>query len=216
MFAFLLMQRYVRGCWWFQCIWQSCSWWKEIWIRSRLGWEVTVPEWFTLQHWGSLSATAHTSVWCDQLVHTVCVFTRCPQTMGFVLNVGQQNPSYVKAGRRQMQGEQLVVVQLWPWRRLARTSGCQSTAGGERGETWSTDHEDCPQLAQEMGPRGQDHTYPAGTCEWLLRFDPCCVWPLNPNDCLSSVIWSIPGDAAGQKQNYKEPIAKNLDLGSNI
>lgn len=61
------------------------------------------------------------------------------QTVGFVLNVGQQNPSYVKGrragGRADAGRELLVVVQLWPWRRLWRTSVCQSTAGGEQGET---------------------------------------------------------------------------------
>lgn len=41
-----------------------------------------------------------------------------------------------QAGRQaDARRELLVVVQLWPWRRLWRTSGCQSTAGGEQGET---------------------------------------------------------------------------------
>lgn len=73
-------------------------------------------------------------------------------------------------GRADAGRELLVVVQLWPWRRLWRTSVCQSTAGGEQGETQkgkrlSTNDEDGPQLAQEMGPRGEDHTYPAGARE---------------------------------------------------
>lgn len=72
-------------------------------------------------------------------------------------------------GRADARRELLVVVQLWPWRRLWRTSGCQSTAGGEQGETRNSkeraDDEDRPQPAQEMGPRGQDHTYPSGTRE---------------------------------------------------
>ena len=41
-----------------------------------------------------------------------------------------QAGGWADAGR-----ELLVVVQLWPWRRLWRTSVCQSTAGSERGET---------------------------------------------------------------------------------
>lgn len=67
-------------------------------------------------------------------------------------------------------------VQLWPWRRrrLWRTSVRQSSAGGEQGEDAERERvierapndEDRPQPTQEMGPRGQDHTYPAGTREW--------------------------------------------------
>lgn len=40
-----------------------------------------------------------------------------------------------QAGGQMQERELLVVVQLWPWRRLWRTSVCQSTAGGEQGET---------------------------------------------------------------------------------
>lgn len=53
------------------------------------------------------------------------------QTVGFVLNVGQQNPSYVKGRERAAGGCAAVAME----RRLWRTSVCHSTAGGEQGET---------------------------------------------------------------------------------